>query len=217
MSQLITIIISAFSGAAAVLICRELIAWYRRPRLVVDFERTKNEYPLTQNYNDAIMGGNGTSFRIIFLHLNVINKGKTTAYDCEAKMDLIATKSNNKSRAPLHWSKLSPAMYKSIEQLYTPINLNRNDNEIIDVLRLQYINLDSDPLHIETYSPSGFWLSSNQDYYVKVTVYARNTTSQPFCFKVNWDGTIQGFSKAFTKIRSIPMLHPDDSPSYIKV
>ncbi len=217
MPQYVIIIISAFSGAVATLICKELIEWFRHPRLTVDFERTKNEYPLTQNYNEGIMGGSGISFRIIFLHLKVLNRGKTTAYNCEAKMDLIATRPNGNFRTSLHWSKLSPAIYKLPGQLFSPINLSRNDHETVDVFTLKYDNSDSAPTHIETYSPSGFYLYSNQDYYVKVTIYARNTTSNPFYFKVAWDGTIHGFSKAFTKIRSIPVLQSDDSAIYIKV
>lgn len=216
MPEFVKIFISAVLGAAIALIGRELLEWYRRPRLIIDFERTKNECPSIQDYNDTIMGENSGSFRIAFLRLNVFNKGKTAAYNCEAKMDLIATRPKNKYRKSLHWSKYEPAIYKSLDQIYSPININHDDNETVDVLRLNYVHTDSNPPKqvpnscIETYSPGVLLLDSKVDFYAKVTIYARNTTSNPFYFKVNWDGTVTGFWKAFTKIRNIPIEHSPD-------
>ena len=94
-------------------------------------------------------------------------------------------------------------MYKSPEEIYAPINLNRGDNENVDAWLLQYTDYSNPPQYMETYSRV-FQVLPNHDYYVTVTIYARNTTSTPFYFRVNWDGTIAGFSKAFTTLRNIP-------------
>ncbi|MCJ7426601.1 MAG: hypothetical protein MUO17_05685 [Dehalococcoidales bacterium] len=202
-------IISAFVGASIALIGKEIFEWYKRPRLVIDFERSKDEYPLIEDYNDESTKAAGTSFRIKFLRLIALNKGKTTAYDCDAKMELIETRRKTHYRKSLHWSKRDPRIYKSLDQIYSPINLNRNDEEPVDVLQLQYSSTTTDPqprphLYIETVSPAVLQLQSNMDFFIKVTIYARNTTSKPFYFKVNWDGTIEGFNKAFTKLNNIP-------------
>ena len=202
-------LLSAIGGAVIALIGRESIEWFKRPRLSIDFERSKDEYPLTVDYNDESLKAIGTSFRIVFLRLNVINKGKTTAYDCDAKMELIETRQKNRYRKSLHWSKRDQRIYQSLDQIYSPINLNRNDEETVDVLQLSYSYTNSDPQpipnpHIETVSPGVLQLGRDIVFFIKVIIYARNTTSRPFYFKVNWDGTIEGFNKAFTKLRNIP-------------
>jgi len=201
--------LTAILGAVVALASKEIIAWWRRPKLLIDFERSVNEYPVIQNYNDMVIGGDGSSNRVIMLRLNVVNKGKTTAYECEAKMDLLTPVRKSKYRQTLHWSKHHPAIYKSPEQIYFPINLNRNDSETIDTILLRYGTIDSDPKkiqsHMETYSAGGLQLYGNEDYYIRVRIYAHNTTSRSFNFKVNWNSTIEGFNpQAFTKIGSIP-------------
>jgi hypothetical protein len=202
-------LLTAIIGAAVALVGKEIIAWWRRPKLIIDFESSVNEYPVIQDYNDMVIGGDGSSSRVIMLRLNVVNRGKTTAYDCEAKMDLVTPVRKSKYRQTLHWSKHHPAIYKSPEQIYSPINLNRNDSETLDTILLRYGTVDSDPKkiqsHMETYSAGGLQLYGNEDYYIKVTIYARNTTSRSFNFRVNWNSTIEGFNpQAFMKIGSIP-------------
>lgn len=202
-------VLTAIGGAAVALIGRESIEWFKRPRLSIDFERSKDAYPLTADYNDESIKAAGTSFRIVFLRLNVRNKGQTTAYDCDAKMELIETRRKDHYRKSLHWSKRDPRLYDSLDQIYSPINLNRNDEETVDVLQLKYSYTNTDPQRrpspdIETVSLGILQLQSNIDFFIKVTIYARNTTSKLFYFKVNWDGTIDGFNKAFTKLKNIP-------------
>ncbi|GAI89175.1 unnamed protein product, partial [marine sediment metagenome] len=129
-------LLTAIGGASVALIGKEVIELFKRPRLVVDFERSKSEYPLIQDYNDENMKAAGTSFRIEFLRLIVLNKGKTTAYDCEAKMELIETRRKTRYRKSLHWSKRDRRIYSTLDQVYSPINLNRNDEETVDILQL---------------------------------------------------------------------------------
>jgi hypothetical protein len=205
-------LLSAIGGAAVALIGRELIELFKSPRLIIDFERSENEYPLIQNYNDESVIASGITFRILYLRLVISNKGRSTANDCEAKLELISTQRKTRYRKSLHWSKRDPRIYKSLDLIYAPINLNRNDEETVDILQLQYSQGNTDPEprpnpHIETVSPSTLWLYKDEEYYIKITIYARNTTSKPFYFKVEWDGTIQGFYKAFTKIKKFPKEH----------
>jgi hypothetical protein len=203
-------IFSALFAAILTLCIREFIEWLKSPRLRIDFERSKNEYPLIQDYNDESMIATvDTTFRIQYLRLVVSNKGNSTANDCEAKLELRPTKRKDRYIKSLHWSKRDPRIYESLDQIYSPISLNRNDEETVDILQLQYSHKSSEPeprpnLHIDTVSPSALWLYKDEEYYIKITIYASNTTSQPFYFKVNWDGTVEGFSKAFKQVRNFP-------------
>jgi hypothetical protein len=206
---------TALGGAAVALIGKEAIELYKRPRLLIDFEKSGQEYPFIQNYNDEYYSDEGIksttdiTFRILYLRLIVSNKGHSTANDCEAKLELRSTQRKARYRKSLHWSKRDPRIYKSLDKIYAPINLNKNDEETVDILKLPYSHKSSDPEprpypHIETVSPSALWLYKDEEYYVKITIYASNTTSQPFYFRVNWNGTIDGFHKAFKKVRNFP-------------
>jgi hypothetical protein len=42
-------------------------------------------------------------------------------------------------------------------------------------------------------------LERNTEYIIRTSVYANNAAAKAFRFKVNWDGTLEGFDKAFTK------------------
>lgn len=203
-------LLTAIGGAAVALIGKEVIEFFKRPRLEIDFEKRGQEYPLIEDYNDeSMIGGLDTTFRILYLRLVVSNKGNSTANDCEAKLELRPTKRKDQYIKSLHWSKRDPRIYETLDQVYSPINLNKNDEETIDILKLQYSHKSSEPEpkphpYIETVSPSALWLYKDEEYYIKTTIYASNTTSQPFYFKVNWDGTVEGFSKAFKKVGNFP-------------
>jgi hypothetical protein len=207
-----TSIFSALVAATLTLCIREFIEYLKSPRLKIDFERSKNEYPHIQNYFDESMVATSTTFRILYLRLVVSNKGNSTANDCEAKLELISTQRKTRYMKSLHWSKRDPRIYKTLDQIYSPINLNKNDEETVDILQLQYSHTSTDPEprpnpHIETVSPSALWLYKDEEYYVKITIYARNTTSLPFYFKVKWNGTKEGFYTAFKKVRNFPKEH----------
>ena len=50
-----------------------------------------------------------------------------------------------------------------------------------------------------TATPRGYPFEKNIDYRIKVTIFAENTTSEPFKFGFSWDGTMLGFKKAIKK------------------
>jgi hypothetical protein len=205
----ISVVFSGLGGAILALIGKETISCWRRPRLNVDFEKKGQEYPRIQVYNEDSLKSPGIYSPTAFLRLKVFNKGKTTAFDCEAKIELFIPKRNEYYKQPLHWARQYPLIYKSLDKIFSPITLNRNDDEIVDVLILKLSDKEPDPepnpaVNIETYSPGVLLLQKNEEYYIKVIIYASNTTSKPFLFKVNWDGSFLGFYKAFTKIKKFP-------------
>ena len=53
--------------------------------------------------------------------------------------------------------------------------------------------------HIESSSLRQLELHSNVGYSAKVTIYSSNTMPVSFKFKIQWDGTLDGFDNAFTK------------------
>ncbi len=207
-------LITAFGGAAIALIGKELIEWYKRPRFEIDFEEREGQKPYIPDYNDWTMQTAGDIHRIKYLRLIVHNKGKRPAMDCEAKLE-ISVKSKEINKVALHWSRRDPALYSKSryieessadpEKIFAPISLNINDEETVDVLSLSYYystlpNADHSPHflpYVESASLRQLQLNANTAYSAKVTIYSSNTMPKSFKFKVNWDGTLEGFNKAF--------------------
>jgi hypothetical protein len=206
-------IIGVVVGAILALGGKEVIDLCKRPILNVDFEERAGIKPYIEVLNEDSLKSPGIYSPTAFLRLCVHNKGKSTAHDCEAKIELFVPKRNEHYKNPLHWARQDPRIYTSLDKVFSPITLNRNDDEIVDVLSLELNNNQTDSElttapNIKTYSPGVFLLQKNEDYYIKVTVYASNTTSKPFLFKVSWDGTSQGFYNAFSKIKEFPIERP---------
>jgi len=212
-------VLSAIGGAAVALIGREFIEWYRRPKLNIDFEEREGQKPYNPDYYDETLPAlaSGLTFRAKYLRLIVRNNGHKPTMDCEAKLELFA-ENEITSNTTIHWSRRDPALYSKYgeggallsietEKVYAPISLNINDKEIVDVFRVIYsvsIVLEADHTpraypYIESVSLRQIVLQPNNTYHCKVTVYASNTVPKSFNFKVNWDGTLEGFNKAFTK------------------
>ncbi len=207
--SLISVIVGAIIGLGG----KEIVDLIKRPILNIDFEERDGIKPHIEVLNEDSLKSPGMYSPTAFLRLSVLNKGKSTARDCEAKIELFMPKRNEHYKNPLHWARQDPRIYKSLDKVFSPITLNRNDDEIVDVLVLKSSDKDPDPepspaVNIETYSPGVLLLQKNEDHYIKVTVYASNTTSKPFFFKVNWDGTVQGFFKAFERVDKFPKEKP---------
>ncbi len=208
-------LLAAIGGAAVALIGKEFLEWYKRPRLQIDFEEREREKPCVVDFNDEGMTATDRTYRIKYLRLIVRNKGKKPAMDCEAKLaittDIESDITNNK--VALHWSRRDPVFYRrdtfsdNAEKVFAPINLNINDEEIVDVLKLSYSysnmpDVDHSPKRhttIESVSPRQLVLQPGTIYRGTVTVYSSNTNPKSFKFKVNWDGSVERFKKAFTK------------------
>jgi len=208
-------LLTAIGGAAIALIGKELIEWYKRPRLEIDFEERQGQKPFIPDCAWEGMYGIGCMYRMKHFRLIVRNKGKKPAMDCEAKVSFSGTnefKTNN-TKVALHWSRRDPALYRQDtfldrEKVYSPINLNINDEEPIEVLLLPYSfstqpNADHDLIpygnEIKSASFREMVLQPNATYRGIVTVYSSNTNPGFFTFNVKWDGTVERFEKAFTK------------------
>jgi len=213
-------LLTAIGGAAVALIGREIIEWYKRPKLEINFEEREGQKPYIPDYNNwEVMHPAGETQRIKFLRLLVHNKGKRPAMDCEAKLEIVVDEARSTpNKVALHWSRRDPALYSDYgdrgipisvdtRKIYAPINLNIEDKEPVDVLSLPYSfstlpNTDPSPRfpkHIESVSFRQLQLNAKTNYFAKVTIYSSNAMPKSFKFKINWDGTIEGFDKAFTK------------------
>ena len=141
------------------------------------------------------------------LRIGVTNNGYSVANNCEAKIEifnLIDKKIEADSK--LTWDiKLHPN-YSSNEynKRYAPIDIKKQDTEYLDFSSLQYSRSKSDDdfkpaetIHISTY-PS-IQINPKTKYKVIISVYSNNAKPSSFSFTINWDGTIEGFDKAFYK------------------
>ena len=209
-------LLAAIGGATIALIGKELIEWYKRPRLEIDFEEREGQKPFIPDYNWEGMTAIGHMYRMKHFRLIVRNKGKKPAMDCEAKLSFSGTNDlkTTSNKVALHWSRRDPALYRqdtffdNKEKVYSPINLNINDEEPIEVLLLPYSfstkpDTDHDLIpygnEIKSASFRELVLQPNVTYRGIVTVYSSNTTLKSFKFKINWDGQVDRFNKAITR------------------
>lgn len=219
MPEWIISLMSVIVGAAIGIGGAELIQWWKRPKLKIDFEEKEGKKPYIPDYND----NDDTNYiaieythRIKYLRLIVRNKGRKPAMDCEAKLELFPDKSRDAaSKVALHWTRQDPELYtlyrdsglKSIDTggVFAPISLNIDDEETVDVFQLKYHfstkpetdqSLKSKP-HIESASLRELLLQKRNKYHCKVTIYSSNTTPESFEFNVEWNGEVEGFNKAF--------------------
>ena len=187
----------AIGGAVAALGGRELVEWYKRPRLEINFEERNGQKPFIPDDNWEEMAAIGKVYKIKHFRLIVKNRGKKPAMNCEAKLEINIKNEGNitSNKVALHWSR---------------INLNINDEEPIEVLQLPYsFSSQPDTDHnelipygneIRSASFRELVLHSNVTYQCIVTVYSSNTNPKSFKFEVKWDGKVEGYNKAFTKV-----------------
>jgi len=209
-------LLTAIGGAIAALIGKELIECFKRPRLKIDFEAQNGQKPFIIDVLDVsqeALALRPTMRSFKFLRLNVHNSGKRTATNCEVKIQIIEVTNEGKkiTGTSCHWSRRDPRIYIDLDKIYSPIDLNPNDDEPVDIIRIIYkhfiqVSHDAEKTDaqlekslIYTVSPSPIELKPKTGYVIRVTVYASNTTSKPFIFNVNWDGKVEGFQEAFTK------------------
>ena len=205
-------LLSAFGGAVAALIGRELIEWFKHPRLEIDFEERKGEKPYILDLLNDRITTIGVEERFKFLRLTLKNDGKSPAMNCEARIEISDKDDNEILKTTLHWARNDPAIYgeDKLDKIYAPIHLNPKDNEELDVFCLRYckekqydengkpfIGHRNEP-NFYTMSFRRIPLERNTEYIIRTSVYANNAASKAFRFKVNWDGTLEGFNKAFS-------------------
>lgn len=214
--SLISVIVGSIIGITGT----ELLQWWKRPKFKIDFEEGEGRKPWTPDYNSDYTLAAGDINRTRYFRLAVRNIGKKPAMNCEAKIETSFDIENTITRVvtALHWSRRDPALYwKSgtsklgfsenvSEKVFAPIDLNIDDQETVDVFRLPYhfstlprVNHTPQFINsIESVSLRPIVLQPNTTYNCKVTVYATNTNPESFTFQVSWDGTLEGFNKAFT-------------------
>ena len=198
-------LIALFSGIGGIIITlfvNWFIRWWGRPRLVIDFEQCDNQKPyildLFIEHIDLAQ-----TMRSKFLRLIVRNIGRSPAINCEAKMVILKDGKSENFAPSMHWARRDPTLYNNEpNQIYAPIHLNRNDYEPLDIFSLSYRPEEPElgpGVCIDSMSHRKFRLERGIIYFLKVTIYARNTVSKPFLFTLHWDGTLAGFDNAVSK------------------
>jgi hypothetical protein len=204
MNQLIIGAAIAIITAAAAVLFRELFEYLRRPKLKIDFEEYEGQKPyILDLFLESETKIAGLTNKAKFLRLDVHNAGRKPAMDCEAKMVIFKTGKRESFTPSVHWTRRDPAVYKTLDQIYAPMHLNRGDHEPVDLFMLPYHPEEPElgpGACIQSMSPRVFRFERDTAYHIKVTVYASNTISQPFTLKLYWDGTLEGFDKAFQKV-----------------
>jgi hypothetical protein len=195
-------LLSAAVAAALTILGREIVEWWRRPRLEIDFEEVNGHKP----YIHDLLRAAGEEVKpemnkVMFLRLNVHNAGRNPAMNCEAKMTILKEGKEEPETPIIHWTRKDPTIYKEIDQHFTPISVNRNDSEKLDTLILLYSSQGPEQVDkIGTLSHRRYFFERHIPYHIKVTVYASNADPRDFKFTLYWDGTLDGFHKAVQKL-----------------
>ena len=209
-------LISVIVGAAIGIGGKELVQWCKRPKLEINFDIFPdldfNDYEAqARGYH-----GNQAVYKAKYLRLVVKNKGKSTALNCEAKLVLIIN--DNKYSSPVHWSKRDPILHQRFEngekvleldKIFAPIDISRGNCETLELIKLPYwysiapnadhsFKRDTDCISLPP-PLNHLLIFSDENYDFEVTIYANNANAESFKFHCKWDGTLEGFEKAFTK------------------
>jgi hypothetical protein len=199
------VLLSAVAGSVLTMLIRGVIEWWRRPRLKIDFEEVGGQKPyildLSWESDDAVPVGKTP--RVKFIRLNVQNAGRKPALDCEAKLVIFECGKREPVVPIIHWSRRDYKVYKTLDQQYAPIHLNRSDDETLELLMLRYYAEETELLPgvvIMSRSHRIHSFRRNVTYLIQVTVYASNAVSNPFSLELRWDGTLDGFNKAVRKV-----------------
>ncbi len=202
MAEWVTNILSALIGAILALSVREFIEWLKRPNLKIDFEEKNNQKPfIINNISKEFNWEEGDKH----LRIGVLNKGLSAALNCEAKLEISLSKTKTvESLIIPRWSRREPPIYVDNKDIYQPITINRMDTELLSIFHLLYSNKNTDNIlrpsqNIVTGSYPQFSLQPNFTYKAKVTIFSSNAEPSTFSFTINWDGTVDGFDKAFRK------------------
>ncbi len=205
-------IISAFLGATIALIGREFIEWNKRPRLEIDFEDHFNEKPY-------IFNASTDTIEKYYLRLAITNKGKCQAKECRVTICVSRLreearekkKFNTKHERIAKWSLYNSETFNPLTRSedkvtikgFISLNINRQETVHADILEL-FLNDENSYGLTTSSSPSIIFTNNltptNVKEFIEITVYSSNAMPAKFKFIVNWDGTVDGFDKAFTKV-----------------
>ncbi|MBI4303948.1 MAG: hypothetical protein HY665_06380 [Chloroflexi bacterium] len=214
-------IVAALLGAVAALIGREFVEWSKRPKLQLDFEARDEIKPYIIEQNDDVEAARrGANAKTKCLRLRVYNKGKQVATNCEAKISVNVGNNKNApvSTSYLHWARRDYLLYTrnmeisdpitDFEKAYAPIDINRDDMEYLEVLRMGYwyksssVPSNTKPEFVGSASIPAIALRLQSDtaYGFRVTVFSSNATPVSRDFQVKWDGSIDGFNAEMVRV-----------------
>jgi hypothetical protein len=205
-------LISALGGALIALIGKEYLEWLKRPKLRAYFEEKNNKKIYISNislqewHSERGIKEGGKKF----LRICVKNDGLSVAYNCKAKVELYNLDEKKLDGvARLGWTPSENLLHEFEEvigsvTLIDSITLNRKDTEYLDFFHLKYFKdqPDSDyqlEQRIGIMPSRIISLQANIRYKVKVIIFSSNAKPSDFIFNIYWDGTLEGFEKAFTK------------------
>ncbi|MCP8323403.1 MAG: hypothetical protein L6N96_04415 [Candidatus Methylarchaceae archaeon HK02M2] len=166
---------------------KRLAKKWRRPHLKIDFK----EYNKIKPYIDIKSEDHGFyGPKSKLLRMVVRNFGRTPATYCEAKLTMIKDCMRLTPQVLLHWIKLDPTIYDSLDDIFGPITINAKESEELDVLRLR-MNTDK----IETVSDRIMYLEPERKYSLEVSIFSGIGNNPTKTFDIKWDGTYDGFDK----------------------
>ncbi len=183
-------VFSGTIGATVALVGRWIIVHWNRPNLSIDFK----EHGGVKPYVDLQSGTNRFfSPTSKFLRLVVRNRGRSPALNCEAKLTWSIDGLEHPFQVILHWVRRDPTIFNRLDEVFAPITINKGDFEELDVLRLRVSSA-----RIESASHRISEMEPRRKYVVKVSVFGGNANCPTKSFRVEWDGTYNGFERAIT-------------------
>lgn len=184
----------------------QTMGWWNRPRLKIEISPDGRTFP---EITSQIVRGEGwielpdEYMNSLIMSLNVSNKGRALAMNCDARFRLHKVVDGVWKREPvggqLHWLIRDPSV--DGDNQFDPIHINpKAPAEELVVVMLPYSKRQSGndvgtypDDNALVYSKRSISLEPHVEFGIEVTVAANNSIAKPFRFIVSWDGTFDQF------------------------
>lgn len=189
-------LLSAVAGGAVSLGGRQLLVYWRRPKLSLDLHEAGGQRPYiaqrtlirreAKNEQDAVASGE----LVKDIHLIVQNQGYRPAKGCEARLDIYHEGEEIPKPIRLGWRRRPPIYYQDLNdweimrQRTAPVDINRKSHAQLDLLRLRTV--ENKLTTLSSFRSHDF--EKDTEYRLDLTITSSNADPRELSLRLNWNG-----------------------------
>jgi hypothetical protein len=186
-------------GAAATVGLQQIITYSKRPNISVDFQAVGDDKPYLHKLSladkipmkDGNQGGENANMAL-WMNLNVTNDGYSTAKNCLARLRLW----KDDVEQPIWGWPVAWLRTNRLTTIENYVNIYRKDDEplgflILPLLEANRTTIVADRILVASIPPANIMV--DQKSLVEIRIAGDNLPVKSFRFKVEWDGSIEGF------------------------
>lgn len=193
--NLIPAVAGGVVGSILTLGGRQLIVYWRRPKLSLDLYEAGGQRPYIAQR--TLIEGEATNEQAVTqgelvkdIHLLVENQGYRPAKGCEATLDIFEECEEVPKPIRLGWRKRPPILYKNLDdwemmrQRTASFDINRKSQAQLDLLRLR--TKEDRLTTLSSFRSHDF--EKDTEYRLDLTVTSSNANPEEISLRLNWDG-----------------------------